>query len=536
MLKLTKSFKRFSYLIKNGQVVNADRSFKADVLIEKDKIVKVYEDNIKYELPQKCVIIDANGKYIIPGGIDPHTHMELPFMGEVAVDDFNTGTLAALSGGTTTIIDFLIPEDNQTLMQGYETWRKKADGKTNCDYALHCILTQWNDNIKEQMKDMIKYGVQSFKIFLAYKGALMMDESNVYSLLKHSKELGSIVLVHAENGQLIDEGQKEMLRLGITGPEGHYLSRPDIFEALATHQAITVSEYLSSPLYIVHLMSKLSSDEVVRARDRGVPVYGETLAAALGTDGRNMWNSNWDIAGPHVMSPPLNPDPTVKDQLMRHLHTGNIHTVGSDNCTFCLKMKKNGLDNFTKIPNGVNGVEDRLAVLWTNGVKKGYISKSEFVNVSSTNQAKIFNMYPRKGTIREGSDADIVIWNGDDERVISKNTHHQSVDFNVFEGMIVSGTAEKTFTRGRLVYDNKSGFNNKQINKGEYIERKPFGHVYERIADLTNRKNPLNYKVDRSSKSEENKMHSDFEEMRKLKYKLTETMKELADLKKQNKV
>lgn len=550
-----------SYLIKNGRIINPDRIFDADIYIKNDKIQKIFERkqltnksfnnfNIdinntyeSYVLSENTIEINASNKFVIPGGIDTHTHMELPFMGEVAVDDFDTGTRAAVAGGTTTIIDFLIPENNQSLMQGFESWRKKADGRINCDYALHCILTKWNDDVKLQMKNMIDLGVQSFKVFLAYKNALMMDSSHLYQILKRSKELGSIVLVHAENGDLIDEAQKELVdNLSITGPEGHYMSRPDIFEALATHQAITVSEYLTSPLYIVHLMSKKSAREVMNAKLRGAPIFGETLAAALGADGRNMWHSDWDIAGPHVMSPPLNPDPTVKDYLMRNIHTGNIDTVGSDNCTFCLRQKKRGIDDFRKIPNGVGGIEDRLAVLWTKGVKTGLISKTEFVKSVSTNAAQIFNLYPNKGIIKEGADADVVIWNGDEERIISRNNHHQSVDFSVFEGMIVNGTAEKTFSRGKLVFDKEKGFDN--LHKGKYIGRECFGYVYDRIEERSKALDFKNFKVNRDVDSNNNNtnnkninhIYPENEEIRKLKYKLSELNYKLEKLKNSNKL
>lgn len=536
---ISKTYKKLfsSTLLKNGIILNSDRAFKGDVLIENDKITKVYDTTNQFskiiDSSSGCKLIDVKGKYIIPGGIDPHCHMELPFMGEIAVDDFNKGTQGAVAGGTTTIIDFILPEENQSLRQGYETWRKKADEKINCDYALHCIIHKWNKDVKNEMAELVKLGVQSFKVFLAYKGALMMDESNLIEILDRSKELGAITLVHAENGNLVYEAQQRILKLGITGPEGHYLSRPETFEALATQQAITIAEYVNSPLYVVHLMSKDSARIVAKAKEKGIAVFGETLAAPLGTDGRNMWHKNWNIAGPHVMSPPLNPNPTVKSFLMRQLHAGHIDTVGSDNCTFCLSQKQIGVKDFSKIPNGVNGLEDRLAILWTKGVKQGYISPSEFVKVTSTNSAQIFNMYPNKGVIKEGADADIVVWNGDDERVISSKTHHQAVDFNVFEGMTVSGTAELTFSAGKLVYDNKNGFAN--LHKGRYYPREPFGYSYDRVFEMDKRKNPLNFKVDRTSIREDNSdnpIYPENEEIRNLRYKVADLTNQVNDFKK----
>lgn len=530
---LKKSFS--AKLLKNGTVINFDRTFKADVLIENEKITRVHDKENPYsksiKVDNNVQVYDCSNKYIIPGGIDTHTHMELPFMGEVAVDDFDKGTRAAVAGGTTCIVDFILPP-GESLKEGFDLWRKKADGKVNCDYTLHCMLTKWNDNVRNEMKQIVDLGVQSFKIFLAYKDALMMDEANMFQIFTRTKELGAISLIHAENGNLIYEAQKKILSLGITGPEGHYLSRPETFEALATHQAITVAEYINSPIYIVHLMSKNSAFEVQRAIERGVPVFGETLVGALGADGRQLWNNNWNIAGPHVMSPPLNPDPTTKDKLMKLLHMGTIHTVGSDNCTFCLKQKELGRDNFAKIPNGVNGVEDRLAVMWTLGVKSGLISKGDFVKCSSTNAAMIFNMYPNKGLIAEGADADVVVWNGNDERVISKNTHNQAVDFNVFEGMVVSGTAEKTFSRGNLVYDNSKTNKFSELHKGKYVPRKPYGYPFERISELDELKNPLKLKVNRENKSDNlNPIYPETNEILKLKEKVSQLSEELLKLK-----
>ena len=527
-----------STLLKNGTILNSDRSFNGDILITGEKIARVHDYNNSLsrsiEINKDTNVIDCKDRFIIPGGIDPHCHMELPFMGQVAVDDFNKGTKAAIAGGTTCIIDFISPSSDQTLKEGYDLWRKKADGKVNCDYALHCILTKWNDDIKNEMKNLLDLGVQSFKIFSAYKDALMMDDSNMYHIFSRTKELGCITMIHCENGNLIHEAQQTLLKLGITGPEGHYMSRPDSFEALATLQALTVADYVNSPIYIVHLMSKASAFEIKRAIDKGTPVFGETLAAALGADGRPTWNTDWDIAGPHVMSPPLNPDPTVKEHLMQHIHSGSIHTVGSDNCTFCLNQKKIGLNDFTKIPNGVNGIEDRMSVMWTLGVKKGHITPGEFIKATSTNAAQIFNLYPNKGIIAEGSDADVVVWNGNDERVISKNTHHQAVDHNIFEGMVVSGTAEKTFSRGNLVFDIKSGFSN--LHKGKYIPRKPYGFSFDRIEERDKRLNPLNFKVNRDglSKGQQsslNPFHIDAEEIRLLRKKVVDLTNEIKTIK-----
>jgi len=508
-----------NYVIKNGVIVNADEKFQGEIYIKNGKILSVIRkdsfNNAKINpenshiknlnlLNEKFIEINANGNYVIPGGIDPHTHMELPFMGTVSVDDFNFGSKAALAGGTTSFIDFIIPDKNQSLLKGYENWRKLADPKVNCDYSLHCAVTSWNENTKNEMREIVNLGISSFKIFLAYKGALMLNDSEFYKVLETCKELGAICMVHAENGDLLYEAQQKMLKLGITGPEAHYLSRPESFEAEATHKAITIAEFLNSPLYIVHVMSKDAGDEVQRGRSKGNILFAETLTSALGIDGKKIWDEDFNIAAGNVMSPPINPDPSTKTALMKMLQNGNIHTVATDNCTFCQAQKRMGIDDFTKIPNGVNGVEDRLSVVWTKGVKEGLLSVSDFVKVTSTNAAQIFNLYPRKGVIREGADADIVIWDGEEERIISKYTHNQKVDFNIFEGMKVKGVNKLTMTNGKVVYENGNFTNQLKCGSGKYIARMPFGFSFERLKDLEEAKNPLKQKVDRSQAKKEN--------------------------------
>jgi len=513
-----------NYVIKNGIIVNSDEKFKGDVYIKNGKIHSVIrkdapteENEIKSKIAsnKNFTEINANGNYVIPGGIDPHTHMELPFMGTVAVDDFNYGSKAALAGGTTSFIDFIIPEKNQSLLKGYQNWRKLADPKVNCDYSLHCAVTSWNENTKSEMSEIVKLGVSSFKIFLAYKGALMLNDTEFYRVLETCKTLGAVCMVHAENGDLLHEAQEKMLKLGITGPEAHYLSRPESFEAEATHKAITIAEFVNSPLYIVHVMSKDAGEEVQRGRSKGNILFAETLASALGIDGTKIWDEDFNVAAGNVMSPPINPDPKTKTELMKMLQSGNIHTVATDNCTFCQAQKRMGINDFTKIPNGVNGVEDRLSVVWTKGVKQGLLSVCDFVKVTSTNAAQIFNMYPRKGVIREGADADIVIWDGEAERVISRHTHHQKVDFNIFEGMKVKGVNKLTMTNGRIVYENGKFTDQLKNGAGNFVARKPFGFAFERLQELDEAKNPLNFKVDRSKV----KKHSLSEDIESLEHR-----------------
>jgi len=506
-------------LIKNGVIVNSDQKFQGDVFLKDGKIHKIFKSGERineHNLPENTRHIDAKNNFIIPGGIDTHTHLQLPFMGTTAVDDFNLGSSAALAGGTTCFLDFVIPDKNESLLKAYDRWRNWADPKVNCDYSLHCAITSWNDGIKKEMEEIVKRGITSFKVFLAYKGALMLNDSEFYQVLERAKELGAICMVHAENGDLLDEAQKKMLKLGITGPEAHYLSRPESFEAEATNKAITIADYVTSPVYIVHVMSKDAADIVVKARNKGNVLFGEVLAAALGTDGRNLWHKDWKIAAGHVMSPPLNPDPTTKTYLMKLLQSNGLQVVGTDNCTFCNSQKEMGKDDFSKIPNGVNGIEDRLSIVWTKGVKEGLLSPSDFVRVTSSTAAQIFNLYPRKGVIQEGADADIVIWNGEKERIISKHTHHQAVDFNVFEGMKVKGESEVTISNGRVVWENGNFTKDLQQGLGRYVERKPFGFAFERIQDLDRVKDPRNFKVDRGDAVEKSEIEQLKEELLKL--------------------
>jgi len=486
-------------ILKSGIIVNADQSFIGDVHISNGKIVDVINNEFNpsqtYTKDSNTQIINCDKKFIIPGGIDTHVHMQLPFMGTVAVDDFNIGSNAALSGGTTSFIDFVIPTKEESLLTAHDKWRSWAEGHSNCDYSFHCAVTSWNKNTGKEMEEIVRRGISSFKVFLAYKGALMLEDGQFYKVLEKCRELGAVCLVHAENGEVLELAQKKILEMGITGPEGHYLSRPESFEAEATHKAIFIADYATSPLYVVHVQNKDSANEILKARKEGKIVYGETLAAALGTDGRDMWNKNWHVAAGHVMSPPLNPDPTVKEFLMKQLANGGLSTVGTDNCTFCNSQKRMGETDFTKIPNGVNGIEDRLSIVWTKGVKQGYLSPSDFVRVTSSEAAKIFNMYPRKGVIAKGADADVVVWDGETERVISKKSHHQKVDFNIFEGMKVKGTADVTISNGKIVYkDGKLNTN----NSGRFIARKPFGYSFERISELLKQRDPRNFKVERS--------------------------------------
>lgn len=332
-------------------------------------------------------------------------------------------------------IDFIIPDSNGSLMDAYQNWRQRADQKVNCDYAMHCAITVWNDKIRKEMADIVNEGVTSFKCFMAYKGtSLMRSDEDLYEVFERCKELGALPMVHAENGDLVARLQERIYKSGVTGPEGHYLSRPDEIEGEATYRAITIADSLTSPLYVVHVMKRSAAEAIQRAKAKGMVVFGEPVATSLAVDASNLWDPDWRKAAGNVMSPIMDIDPTTKDYLMKMLQSGSLDTTGSDNCTFNAEQKGMGREDFRKIPNGCNGLEDRMHLIWEHGVVTGKLDLTRFVAVTSTNAAKVFNCYPRKGVIQQGSDADVVIWDPKVEHVISKDTHHHNLDFNTFEG------------------------------------------------------------------------------------------------------
>ena len=463
-------------LIRGGTVVNADREFRADVLCVDGQIVAVGEN---LQAPAGAQILDAGGRYVMPGGIDPHTHMQLPFMGTVARDDFYSGTAAALAGGTTTIIDFVIPDPKQPLMDAWRTWRAWAE-KSASDYSFHVAVTWWDASVHRDMGTLVKEeGVNSFKHFMAYKNAIMCDDETLVNSFRRALELGAMPTVHAENGELVFLLQAEMKAQGITGPEGHPLSRPPAVEAEAAQRAIAIADVLNVPIYVVHVSCAESAEAIARARARGQRVFGEVLAGHLTLDDSVYRDPRFDFAAGHVMSPPFRPKGHAQ-ALWRGLQAGHLHTTATDHCTFCAEQKAAGKDDFSKIPNGCGGVEERLAVIWHEGVNSGRLTPSEFVAVTSANAARLFNIYPRKGCIVAGADADIVLWDPLATKTLSVKTQHSLGDFNIFEGRTVTGIATHTLSQGKLVY--ADGDLRAVRGAGRHIKRPPFGTQFDALA------------------------------------------------------
>jgi dihydropyrimidinase len=462
-------------LIQGGTVVNADREFRADVLCVDGKIAAV---GTGLQAPAGAQVLDAGGQYVIPGGIDPHTHMQLPFMGTVTRDDFYSGTAAALAGGTTTIIDFVIPDPQQPLMDAYRTWRGWAE-KAAGDYSFHVAITWWDETVHRDMGTLVQQeGVNSFKHFMAYKNAIMCDDETLVNSFRRALELGAMPTVHAENGELVFLLQAEMKAKGILGPEGHPLSRPPAVEAEAAQRAIAIADVLNVPIYVVHVSCAESAEAIARARARGQRVYGEVLAGHLVLDDEVYRNQSFEYAAGHVMSPPFRPK-GHSQMLWRGLQAGYLHTTATDHCTFCAEQKAAGADDFSKIPNGCGGVEERLAVLWHEGVNSGKLTPSEFVAVTSANAAKLFNIYPRKGCITEGADADVVLWDPTATKTLSVKTQKSLGDFNIFEGRTVQGGASHTLSRGNLVWAN--GDLRAVRGAGQYVQRPAFGTQFDAL-------------------------------------------------------
>ncbi|RUU74029.1 dihydropyrimidinase [Mesorhizobium sp. M7A.F.Ca.MR.362.00.0.0] len=450
-------------VIKNGTVVTADRTWKADVLMQHGKIVAIGSDlHGDHEF-------DATGCYVMPGGIDPHTHLEMPFMGTYSADDFESGTRAALAGGTTMVVDFCLPAPQQSLLEALQMWDNKTS-KASCDYSFHMAITWWGKQVFDEMATVVDKGITSFKHFMAYKGALMVDDDEMYASFQRCADLGALPLVHAENGDVVAALSQKLLAAGNNGPEGHAYSRPPEVEGEATNRAIMIADMAGVPLYVVHVSCEQSHEAIRRARQKGMRVFGEPLIQHLTLDESEYFDKDWDHAARRVMSPPFR-NKLHQDSLWAGLQAGSLQVVATDHCAFTTKQKRNGVGDFTKIPNGTGGLEDRMPVLWTTGVNTGRLTMNEFVAVTSTNIAKILNMYPKKGAIVEGADADIVVWDPQRKKKITSKKQQSVIDYNVFEGFEVTGLPRFVFSRGELSIQEAEV--KAKPGHGEFVGREP---------------------------------------------------------------
>ena len=464
-------------LIRGGTLVNHHRQWRGDLLCVNGKIEAVGED---LEAPAGAQVIDAGGCYVMPGGIDPHTHMQMEVMGTVTSESFESGTAAALAGGTTMILDFAIPNAGESLLGAFKEWQQRARNSV-ADYACHAAITWWDDTVAADMATLVNtHGVNSFKHYMAYKGTIMADEAVLRASFARALALGAIVTVHAEDGDDVLRLQRKVFESGITGPQGHPLSRPPEVEARAARQAIAIAATTGVPLYIVHNTCSESLETIAGARASGQQVYGEVLAAHLLLDDSVYKDPEFATAAAYVMSPPLRA-PEHQLALWQGLQDGLLQTTATDHCCFCADQKAAGRDDFRKIPNGIAGVENRMEVLWHHGVGSSRLGVSDFVALNSTNAAKIFKLYPQKGSLDVGADADIVVWDPRATKTISAKTHFQQVDFNVFEGMEVEGCAAYTLSQGKVVYHD--GQLDVERGAGRYIARPPFDS-YRSIADV----------------------------------------------------
>jgi len=462
-----------STVIKNGTIVTADLTYKADIKIEGETIVEIGPDL------SGDSVLDASGCYVMPGGIDPHVHLEMPFMGTYSTDDFESGTRAALAGGTTMVVDFCLPSPGQSLLEALQRWDNKS-GRAHCDYSYHMAITWWSEQVFDEMETVVKEkGINTFKHFMAYKGALMVQDDEMYASFQRCAELGAMPLVHAENGDVVADLSARLLAEGNNGPEGHAYSRPPQVEGEATNRAIMIADMAGVPLYVVHTSCEESHEAIRRARQQGKRVYGEPLIQHLTLDDSEYFDKDWDHAARRVMSPPFR-NKTHQDSLWAGLQSGSLQVVATDHCAFTTEQKRTGVGDFTKIPNGTGGLEDRMPMLWTYGVATGRLTMNEFVAVTSTNIAKILNVYPKKGAILVGADADIVVWDPEKEKTISAKSQQSAIDYNVFEGKHVKGLPRYTLTRGRVAVED--GVIQPKEGHGQFVPREPFQAVNKALS------------------------------------------------------
>ena len=459
-------------LIQGGTVVTASDSYEADVLIEGEKIVAIGRGLAA------DTTIDATGKYVIPGGIDVHTHLDMPFGGTVSSDDFFTGHRAAAFGGTTTHIDFAIQPKGATLRETLDQWMARAEGKAAIDYGFHLAITDLPDSIMEEIPRCVEWGVTSLKLFMAYKGALMVDDATLFRAMEQAAKHGLLICVHAENGDAIDILVEQALAAGNTEPRYHALTRPPELEAEATNRAIRLAEVAGAPLYVVHLTNAGALEAVRLARTRGKPIYAETCV-------QYFFFTKDDLARPGfegakwVCSPPYR-EKSDQEALWQGVATNELQVISTDHCPFFFEGgvdgrpagKELGKDSFAKIPNGCPGIEDRMMVLYTEGVRGGRFSINRWVELCCTNPAKLFGMYPQKGVIAPGADADIVVWDPEATHTIRAETQHQRTDYNLYEGMEVTGVPSVVLSRGRVLV--RDGQWEGEQGAGRMVKRKQF--------------------------------------------------------------
>ncbi|TSB47323.1 dihydropyrimidinase [Alkalicoccobacillus porphyridii] len=463
-------------IIRNGIIVTASDTYEADILIEGEQISAIGSG---FPLSD-ATVIDAEGCYIFPGGVDPHTHLDMPFGGTVTKDDFTSGTTAAAFGGTTTIVDFCLTEKGKPLNKAIKNWHKKSKGKAAIDYSFHLMIGEMSDEVLTELPMVIEEeGITSFKVFMAYKDVFQADDATLFRTLLKAKELGALVMVHAENGDVIDYLTKEALANGQTDPIYHALTRPVEAEGEATGRACQLTALASSQLYVVHVSCEEAVKQIERARRAGADIWGETCPQYLTLDIDELRKPDFEGAK-YVWSPPLR-EKKHQDVLWNALRTGGLQTIGSDQCSFDFKGQKElGIDDFTKIPNGGPMIEDRMSILYSEGVAEGKINLNQFVDVTSTRAAKLFGLYPKKGSISIGADADLVIFNPFVVRTISSETHHMKVDYNAFEGKQVKGAVEVVLSKGKvIIQDNEY---KGTVGDGTYIKRAKYGQSLRNAA------------------------------------------------------
>jgi dihydropyrimidinase len=435
-------------LIRHGTIVTATDLYRGDVFVDGEKIAAI---GTSLELAADR-IIDAAGKYVLPGGVDVHTHLDMPFGGTTSADDFESGTIAAAHGGTTTIVDFAIQYRGQTLHHAWETWAGKAEGKAAIDYGFHMIITDLSDQVEQEMDALVRQGISSFKLFMAYPGVFMVDDATIFRALLRTGRNGGTICMHAENGGVIDVLVKRALAEGKTAPKYHALTRPARAEAEATHRAIALAEIAGVPIYIVHLSAAEALDMVAEARDRGLPAYAETCPQYLFLS-EEQYDEPGFAGAKYVMSPPLRPK-DAQARLWRGLAFNDLQAISTDHCPFCMKEQKTlGEGDFSKIPNGAPGIETRMSLVYDGGVRAGRISLNRFVELTSTSPARIFGLFPRKGTIAPGSDADIVVFDPEKTIRLAAKSLHMKVDYNPYEGRTVTGATDVVISRGRVVVE-----------------------------------------------------------------------------------